>query len=79
MQNWDNGWKWSPDGPTGEVLSNVSGVFNGFFSHVDHKVLLDISALFSPTSFAGACVLRVMRSCSVAHTGEPMAGLLEAC
>ena len=55
MQNWDsdNGWDWSPDGPTGEVLGNVSGVFNGFFSHMDHKVLLHLHSLVR----LGGCVL----------------------
>ena len=34
-------WDWHPDGPTGEVLSNVSGVFNAFFARIEHKVQLE--------------------------------------
>ena len=33
-------WNWTPEGPVGEVWSNVSGRFSAMFAHVDHKVKL---------------------------------------
>ena len=38
-------WNWTPEGPVGEVWSNVSGRFSAMFAHVDHKVKLQVLGL----------------------------------